>query len=79
MMAAMKTYHAEVTRDGKWWSIHVPEIDRTTQARNRGEIELMARDLIAIMEDVPPSSFALDVAINPEPAGPAAPGSPAVR
>ena len=53
IMNARKTYHAEVTRDGGFWSVRVPEIARTTQARTPAEIEPMARDLISVMEDVP--------------------------
>ena len=28
----MQTYEIEVYRDGRWWMIHVPEIDQLTQA-----------------------------------------------
>jgi DNA-directed RNA polymerase specialized sigma subunit len=58
------TYHANVERDGKFWAIHVPEVDRWTQARTVAEIEDMARDLVAIMDDVEPCSFDLDVTIT---------------
>jgi hypothetical protein len=44
----MREYEIEVTRDGRWWMIHVPEIDQLTQARHAGEIEEMAQSLIAI-------------------------------
>jgi hypothetical protein len=58
----VSTYHANARQAGKYWHIHVPEVDRVTQARNVREIESMARDLIAIMEDVPADSF--DLAVN---------------
>jgi hypothetical protein len=64
MVAELKTYHAEVDRDGKVWRVRVPEVERTTQARTLREVEPMARDLIAIMEDVPADSFSLDVRIT---------------
>ena len=57
----MRTFHAEAARDGEFWSVRVPEIGRTTQARTPAEIEPMARDLIAIMEDVPADSFGLEI------------------
>jgi hypothetical protein len=57
----VRTYRAEVSRDGEFWRIRVPEVDRSTQARDEDEIEPMARDLIAIMDDVPADSFALTV------------------
>ncbi|WAC89709.1 hypothetical protein [Mycobacterium sp. Aquia_213] len=49
----MRTYDYSVTRDGRWYMIHVPEIDQLTQARHEGEIEQMARELIALSTDTP--------------------------
>jgi hypothetical protein len=63
MVAELKTYHAEVDRDGAVWRVRVPEVQRTTQARKLSEVEPMARDLIAIMDDIPADSFSLDVTI----------------
>ena len=60
----MSTYTALVSRDGKFWHVEVPEIDRVTQARNINEVDDMARDLIAIMAGVEPDSFELDVRIQ---------------
>jgi hypothetical protein len=62
-VAEVKTYHANLVRDGRYWNVSVPEVERSTQARNLGEAEAMARDLIVIMEDVPPDSFDIDVRI----------------
>ena len=56
-----KTYRAEIARDGKYWSVRVPEVGRTTQARTLAEIEPMARDLIAVMEEVPEDSFGVEI------------------
>jgi len=58
-----RTYHAEATPDGPYWSVRVPQVNRTTQARTLTELEPMTRDLIATMENVPPDSFALTVTI----------------
>jgi hypothetical protein len=60
----VRTYHAEVDRDGKVWRVRVPEIARTTQARTLREVEPMARDLIAIMDNIPADSFGLDVTLT---------------
>lgn len=60
----MTTYHAEVERDGRFWHVHVPEVSRSTQARNLAEVEPMARDLIAVMEDIPADSFDVDVRLT---------------
>jgi hypothetical protein len=47
------TYDSEVTRDGRWWMIHIRALDGLTQARFPGEIEEMARDYIAVSTDTP--------------------------
>lgn len=58
----MHEYKVEVTRDGRWWMIHVPEIDGLTQARRIGEIEDMACSLIAISTDTPLSEIGVQIA-----------------
>jgi hypothetical protein len=63
LVAEVKTCRADVERDGRFWHIHVPEISRSTQARHLREIEPMARDLIAVMEDVPSDSFHVDLPV----------------
>lgn len=56
-----KTYIAWVSRDGKWWMIHVPEIDGLTQARRIADVEQAARELIAVTLDVRLSEIAVDI------------------
>jgi len=63
-VAKLKIYRIDVERDGRYWRIRVPDVERSTQARHLREVELMARDLIAIMEDTSPDSFELDVHIE---------------
>jgi hypothetical protein len=63
-VAEVKTYHVNVDRDGQFWRIYVPEVERSTQARNLREAETMARDLIAIMDEIPADSFKLDVDVE---------------
>jgi len=63
-VAELKTYRAEVDRDGKVWRIRVPEVARTTQARTLREVEPMVRDLIAIMDNIPAGSFGVDVILT---------------
>lgn len=58
------TYRANVTRDGKYWLVHVPDIDKYTQARNLAEVEDMARDLIALWLEVPPATIAVHADIE---------------
>lgn len=51
----MKTYAAVVgPRDGDWFPVEVPEVPGVfTQARDFAEAEVMAREAIALMLDVP--------------------------
>lgn len=46
-------YKVELERDGRWWMVHVPEIDDLTQARRLSEAALMARELIALSTGTP--------------------------
>lgn len=48
-----REYKIEVSRDGRWWMIHIPEIDGVTQARRLGEAEAMAREYIALALGIP--------------------------
>jgi len=63
-LVAVNTYQVDVERDGKYWLVRVPEVRRSTQARRLSEIDEMARDLIAIMTNADPKSFALQVSIK---------------
>ena len=42
-------YTAHVTRGERFWVVHVPDVEHYTQARNLGEAEAMAVDLIATL------------------------------
>lgn len=49
-----------MSREDHWWLIDVPEIDYRTQAASKGEIEEMARSLIAGAIQASEDSFNLD-------------------
>lgn len=55
------TYKVQVTREGRWWMISVPEIDGLTQARRLAEVDQMAKELIAVTLDVRLSKVTVDV------------------
>jgi DNA-directed RNA polymerase specialized sigma24 family protein len=59
----VKTYTAEVQRDGKFWLIRVPEIDRSTQALRYRDVVAMASDLIEIMEGVESDDYDLHLKV----------------
>lgn len=46
-------YKIEIERDGRWWMVHVPELDGLTQARRLSEAELMGREWIAVTTGTP--------------------------
>ena len=60
-MAEVKTYRVNVTRDGKFWHIRVPELNRSTQARRYKDVSLMAIDLIEIMTGLAVKDFDLHI------------------
>ena len=49
----MHQYNVEVTREGRWWMVYIPEIDGLTQARRLTEAPAMAREYIALDRGIP--------------------------
>ena len=58
----MHQYKVEITRDGRWWMVHIPEIDGLTQARRIGEAEQMAREFIALETSTPITQVMVTIA-----------------
>lgn len=59
-LSSRRRYTVRATPDGVFWLLTIDERpELVTQARHRGEIELMVRDLIAVSDEVPPESFDL--------------------
>lgn len=63
----MSTYTATAHREGDWWVVDVAGIG-ATQAKRLDQVEDMARDMIAIMEDVDLDDVHVDVVpqVGPE-------------
>ncbi|HEY5852606.1 MAG TPA: HicB family toxin-antitoxin system [Aldersonia sp.] len=59
-----KTYEVTVTREGKWWMVAVPAIDGLTQARRLADTEQMARELIALEENLALDDVAVTVHVR---------------
>jgi predicted RNase H-like HicB family nuclease len=58
-------YVVVAQRSGDWWAVEVPEVPGVfTQAERLSQVEDMAREAIALMLDVPESSF--DVEVKPD-------------
>lgn len=53
-----QTYTVMVERDQGWWAIRVAELPGVfSQARRLDGVEVMARDAISLLREVPPDSF----------------------
>lgn len=58
----MKTYRVEVEHGERWWIVSIPDVPGAhTQVRHLREAEAMAREVVALMLEVPEDSFLLDV------------------
>ncbi|NLE82457.1 MAG: HicB family toxin-antitoxin system [Rhodococcus sp.] len=64
MTSSANPYTANVTREGRWWMISIPELDELTQARRIGEAELMAREVIALHTGLTIDEIAVTVNID---------------
>ncbi|RSN47274.1 hypothetical protein DMC64_08260 [Amycolatopsis sp. WAC 04197] len=60
----VKTYHAEVARDGRFWLIRVREIDRSTQALRYKDVVTMASELIEIMDGAKDEEYDLHLEVQ---------------
>ncbi|WP_231743164.1 hypothetical protein [Mycobacterium sp. GA-2829] len=56
------TMSIEIVRDGRWWMVHIPEIDGITQARRLSEAEQMAREYIALDQGLPLDQVKVEIA-----------------
>jgi predicted RNase H-like HicB family nuclease len=69
-MVAMSTYTAVARRDEGQWHIRIPGLGTrpnygiTTQARTLHSVEAMARDLIAVYQDIPEDSFDIKIQVE---------------
>lgn len=60
----MKTYHADVTRDGRFWSIRIPDLDRSTQALRYKDVSVMAAELVEIMTGLGNDDYDLELKVR---------------
>lgn len=61
----MTRYTAQVSREGKWWMVRVAGMQGITQARRLGEVELMAREFIAVSTGLSLDEVEVDVTLAP--------------
>jgi len=67
------TFTALCERAGRWWTIHVAEIEGlTAQVRSLDQAEIMTRQVISRHLNVPPEAVKVDILPDaPAPVGPA--------
>jgi len=58
----MHEFKIEVTRESRWWMVHIPDIDGLTQARRLSEAETMAREYISLAKGIPVDDIGIETA-----------------
>lgn len=59
-----RIWQAHAQFEDGWWIITVPELDHSTQAHTIGDIDMMARDLIAATAGTDVQSLTMELAIT---------------
>lgn len=59
-----RTWQARAQFEHGWWIITVPELDHVTQAHTMGDVDMMARDLIAVATDADARALTIELAIT---------------
>jgi len=54
-------FDVEVARHRSWWRIRIPAINELTKARHRGDVEMRAREQIALSTGIPIAAVAVQV------------------
>ncbi|GIG21760.1 hypothetical protein Cch01nite_24840 [Cellulomonas chitinilytica] len=62
-MSTTTTYTATAVREGRWWTITVPDVDGVTQARRLADAPTMARELVAVTLAVPLDTVEVALAV----------------
>ena len=67
-MVEVKTYTVTTERSGNWWAFSVPEVPGAHgQARRLEQVRDQARDVISMMLDAEPDSFAVSLSVRLDP------------
>jgi hypothetical protein len=64
MVASVKTYQVEVSRDGKFWFVQIPELSRATQALRYKDVSVMANELIEIMTGLARDEYEVQLTVH---------------
>ena len=63
-MTQKREFEAIAHKEGKWWEIHIHELDRVTQASRTKDIQDMATDLAATVLNVDPDEVTVHVTLR---------------
>lgn len=63
-MTQKREFEAIAHKEGKWWEIHIHELDRVTQASRTKDIQDMATDLAATVLNVDPDQVTVHVTLR---------------
>ena len=58
---SVTSYTATCRREGQWWVVHVPELDRSSQAGRLSQVEGVARSLVATYTQEDPTTAEVTV------------------
>lgn len=64
-MTTKREFEAVAHKEGKWWEIHIHELDQVTQTRKATDIEYMALDLAAAVTGLDPEEITVNVTLRP--------------
>lgn len=63
-MTQEREFEAIAHKEGKWWKIHIHELDRVTRASRTKDIQSMAADLAATVLNVDPDQVTVHVTLR---------------
>ena len=63
-MTIKRKLEAVAHKEGKWWEIHIHELDQVTQASRAKDIQDMATDLAAVVLNLDPDEVEVNVTLR---------------
>ncbi|MDJ0322099.1 hypothetical protein [Pseudarthrobacter sp. PS3-L1] len=66
-MSITRTLEATAVKEGKWWTITIPELDQVSATKKITEVQEYAESLAAGILDVPNETIAVNVAYTMDP------------
>ncbi|NII41474.1 DNA-directed RNA polymerase specialized sigma24 family protein [Curtobacterium flaccumfaciens] len=58
------TYAAVARKDGRWWTVEVPALDVTGQARSLSEVQDVAQEIAGLVLDVDPTEVRVEINVG---------------